>query len=146
MIKLIFAVYNACAYGKFEFSLFTEPHLPWFMLALFAFAVITIAVRDFSPKYVLFFSILLACLAGYDREINSFLSLSRIIVYYPFYYLGYMLDAAKIEEFFRKKLREIPSGWRSALSAARSRGDSAAAMVEKLKLDSVAEIEGWLER
>lgn len=103
VIKLIFALYNAIAYGKFEFSLFTEPHLPWFMLALFAFAVITIAVRDFSPKYVLFFSILLACLAGYDREINSFLSLSRIIVYYPFYYLGYLLDAAKIEEFCRKK-------------------------------------------
>ena len=50
------------------------------------------------------------------------------------------------EEFFRSKLREIPSGWRGALSDARSRGDSAAAMVEKLKLDSVAEIEGWLER
>ena len=53
---------------------------------------------------------------------------------------------AKAEEFFRKKLREIPSGWRSALAAARERGDSAAALVEKLKLDSVAEIEGRLKQ
>ena len=53
---------------------------------------------------------------------------------------------AKAEEFFLKKLREIPSGWRSALAAARERGDSAAALVEKLKLDSVAEIEGRLKQ
>lgn len=53
---------------------------------------------------------------------------------------------AKAEEFFRKKLREIPSGWRSALAAARERGDNAAALVEKLKLDSVAEIEGRLKQ
>lgn len=50
------------------------------------------------------------------------------------------------EEFFLKKLREIPSGWRVALAAAREKGNSAGAMVEKLKLDSVAEIEGWLAK
>lgn len=102
-IKIIFFAYYAIAYGKFSFSLFTEPNLPWFMLALAAFALITIAVKNFSPKFVLFFSILLACVAGYDPEIKSFLSLSRIIVYYPFYYLGYLLDAEKIECHCRKK-------------------------------------------
>lgn len=41
-------------------------------------------------------------------------------------------------DFFATKLRDIPSSWRSALSAA----DAAdTALVEKLKLESVAEIE-----
>lgn len=107
VIKIIFFVYYLIAYGKFTFSLFTEANLPWFMLALAAFAAITMLIKDFSPKYVLFFSILLACIAGYDPEIRSFLSLSRIIVYYPFYYLGYILDAKKIEAHCRKKSAEF---------------------------------------
>ncbi len=43
--------------------------------------------------------------------------------------------------FFRGKLRDIPASWRAALAAAGDKGDSAAAYVEKLKLQSVSEIE-----
>ncbi len=41
-------------------------------------------------------------------------------------------------EFFSAKLRDIPGSWRKTLSAA---SDSEAALVEKLKLQSVWEIE-----
>lgn len=102
-IKLIFWLYYGIARGDWSFSLFTEANLPWFMLALFIFALVTVLLKDFSPVYVLIFSVLLACVAGYDTEIKSFLSLSRIIVYYPFYYLGYIADAKKIELHCRKK-------------------------------------------
>ncbi len=108
-IKLIFWLYYGIARGEWSFSLFTEGNLPWFMLALFVFALATVFLKDFSPKYVLVFSVLLACVAGYDSEIRSFLSLSRIIVYYPFYYLGYLADAKKIEEFSRKKSAKAAS-------------------------------------
>ncbi|MBQ8263869.1 MAG: hypothetical protein IJY96_03710 [Oscillospiraceae bacterium] len=47
--------------------------------------------------------------------------------------------------FFAKKLREIPSSWRANLAAAGEKGDSEAALREKLKLESVAEIEKWLK-
>ncbi len=103
VIKLIFWLYYGIARGSWTFSLFTEANLPWFMLALFVFSLITIPLSRFSPVYVLIFSILIACLAGYDSEIKSFLSLSRIIVYYPFYYLGYISDAKKIEAHCGKK-------------------------------------------
>lgn len=104
VLKFINFLYFWIAFGKTSFSVFTETGLPWFMLALFAHSLITIAVKDFSPKYVMIFSILLACLAGYDKNINSFLALSRIIVFYPFYYAGYILDIKKIEEHCRKTL------------------------------------------
>ena len=50
-------------------------------------------------------------------------------------------DGAEAETFFASKLRGIPSGWRSALTAAADKGDSAAAHTERLKLGTVAEIE-----
>lgn len=88
-------------------SIFTEGGLPWFMLTLSAFIVITIFVKDFSPVYVLSFSVLLACISGYDSQIDSFLSLSRIIVFYPFFYLGYISDHKKVEDFCDGKTQKI---------------------------------------
>lgn len=84
-------------------NLFKESSAPWFMLALFGFNVITILLKDCSPKFVLIFSILLACFAGYDRNIGDFLALSRIIVFYPFFYMGYIADREKLEKFCENK-------------------------------------------
>ncbi len=109
VLKFINFLYFWISAGKTSFSFFTETGLPWFMLALFAHSLITIAVKDFSPKYVMVFALLVACLAGYDKNINSFLALSRIIVFFPFYYAGYLFDAKKIEEHCRKALPKILS-------------------------------------
>ncbi len=108
-LKFINFLYFWISSGKTSFSVFTETGLPWFMLALFAHSLITAAVKDFSPKYVAVFAVVLACLAGYDKNINSFLALSRIIVFYPFYYAGYLSDAKKIEEHCKRKLPKILS-------------------------------------
>ena len=109
VLKFINFLYFWISAGKASFSVFTETGLPWFMLALFAHSLITIAVRDFSPKYIMVISVLIACLAGYDKNINSFLALSRIIVFFPFYYAGYLFDAKKIEAHCRKILPKILS-------------------------------------
>jgi fucose 4-O-acetylase-like acetyltransferase len=55
------------------------------------------------------FSVILACLAGYDKNINSFLALSRVIVFFPFYYAGYLFDIRKIEEHCKKTAPKIVS-------------------------------------
>lgn len=39
---------------------------------------------------------------GYDENIGSFLYLSRIIVFFPFYYTGYCLDIKKLQEVLNK--------------------------------------------
>ena len=109
VLKFINFLYFWISAGKTSFSVFTETGLPWFMLALFAYSLITIAVRDFSHKHIMVFAILIACLAGYDKNINSFLALSRIIVFFPFYYAGYIFDAKKIEEHCKKRSPKIVS-------------------------------------
>ncbi len=108
-LKFINFLYFWISTGNATFSVLTETGLPWFMLALFLHSLITIAVKDFSPKYVMIFSVILACLAGYDKNINNFLALSRVIVFFPFYYAGYLFDIGKIEAHCKKLLPKIIS-------------------------------------
>ena len=88
-------------------TLFADRSEPWYAFCLFAFSMITIMLDKLKPAYVLIFSVLLACYAGYDKTIGDQFNLSRILVFYPFFYLGYWLDAEKVCAFFSKK-RFIP--------------------------------------
>ena len=111
VIKFILWLYSSIRYEKMNFRVLSEGGLPWFMFALFAFMLITIAVKDFSPRYVLPMSILVACLAGFDNSLGAYLSLSRIIVFYPFFYAGYILDPKKIEEHSKKPAAKVAAAF-----------------------------------
>ncbi len=95
--------------GTVYFSLFKETGVPWYAFAIFAFCLITVLLRSIKPKYVFIGSIILACLAGYDREIFSFLVSSRIIVFYPFFYAGYALNPNTVNEKLSSKRVKITS-------------------------------------
>lgn len=85
------------------FSLTTDTGIPWYMFAMAAYMVLAYVLRDGNPKIWLPVTVLAALLAGYAEEINSFLYLSRIIVFFPFYYAGYLLDSERVLKFIRKK-------------------------------------------
>lgn len=99
--KIMVFAYDAIFKQDFEFRLFGETGLAWFMFATFAFGLITVGASRFKPAYVFVFSLLLSLLAGYDNKINSELVLSRIIVFYPFYYAGYCIEPKKLEAMSR---------------------------------------------
>lgn len=92
-----------------ELNFLVEGGAPWFMLALFAFNLITIAVRKLPPVAVFSVSIVLACVIGYFNDVRDFLAFARIVVYYPFFYLGYCIDRNMLEEFCENKSRKIIS-------------------------------------
>ncbi len=100
--KLIF-------YGKASLSLLSVSATPWFAFALAAFFAITISLRSFNPKKVIIISVALACVAGYDTQIGDFLVLSRIITFYPFFYIGYQLDSNKLIYWLKTKRKQILS-------------------------------------
>ena len=85
------------------FSLFKAASVPWYAFCLFAFSVIIILIDKVKPAYVLAFSVILACVAGYDNNIGDFLCLSRIIVFFPFFYAGYIIEPAKLNDFLKDK-------------------------------------------
>ena len=109
VIKILLSLSSAAVNRQVSFSLFYESGVPWYALALFVFCLVTIALRKFSRKFILIFAILLACFAGYDNSIADFLALSRLIVFYPFFYLGYCLKTSTLENLFSKKVLKILS-------------------------------------
>lgn len=103
IVTKVLLLFCSFAVGEdISFSLFTEDHIPWYALAVFAFSLLTIVAKRFPKRYVFFFSILLACVAGYDASIGDFLALSRIIAYYPFFFAGYCLNGERVIQFLSK--------------------------------------------
>lgn len=92
-----------------QFSLFTEKGLPWYAFVLFVFCLITIFLKNIDPKYVLVISLCVALLAGYDKTLSTFLMLSRVIVFYPIFYLGYILEPDAVAKALDKKWIKIVS-------------------------------------
>ncbi len=108
-IKIILCISNYFNKGIIGFRIFTENGVPWYAFAIFVFSLITILVKNLKPIVVIVFSILLAGFAGYDSSLGDFLVTSRIIVFYPFFYAGYALDANKIAQTLNKKSVKIIS-------------------------------------
>ena len=92
-----------------SFKLLTEGGTPWFIFAIAVYYLITMHLKNYKVTYVLCMSILLACFVGYDKSIGDYLVLSRIIVFYPFFYVGYVLDKNKVKEFLDSKTIKVIS-------------------------------------
>ena len=71
---------------------------PWFMLLMAFCTAITYLLRDCPQALVLVTVFLVGINSGYDPAIGDMLCLSRLFVFYPFYYMGYCLKLSKKEE------------------------------------------------
>lgn len=109
--KAVLFLSNVIAFKTPAFSMFFEGGVPWYMMTVFACSLITIALRKFSPSYVLIFSIILSCLSGYDDSIVDMLSIPRIVVFFPFFYAGYCIESGDIIKFSEKKPVKIISAF-----------------------------------
>ena len=117
VMKAAFFAYSGLVYQNYQLTILTEKTVPWFMLVLPIFMGVTMLIKRIAPRYVLILSIFLACMAGYEAEIGDFMALSRVIVYYPFYYLGYIMNREAVERLCRKPVLKIVSGIILALTA-----------------------------
>ena len=86
------------------FSFYDQNKISWFMLALFADYSIAWLLRKVPPKIVFPASIAVGLVIGYVPFISEGFALSRIIVFFPFFYAGYMLDKNR----FAKVLNRTP--------------------------------------
>ena len=90
---------------KVEFFLLWDSGLSWFMFALAAYIVILKIIEKQNKEYILVFSIVLACFVGYDPGIGDFLYLSRIIIFFPFFLSGVLLQNFDIVSFKDKNFK-----------------------------------------
>lgn len=98
-LKLLNGQFSALTGGSFYFSLLSDGGIPWFMFALAAFSALAYWLRSFNKWYLLGVSVVLSCMAGYDASLGDYLYLSRIVVFFPFYLLGVILDSDQILSF-----------------------------------------------
>lgn len=85
------------------FSLLIVDGIAWYLLSLAFWHILLIFIKNLKAKYVLPFLIILSLLFGYVKDFNNFLSISRVIVYAPFFYLGYYLPENKLSVFYNPK-------------------------------------------
>ncbi|UXR76912.1 MULTISPECIES: acyltransferase family protein [unclassified Staphylococcus] len=75
-----------------DLDLFSPVFALWFLLTLFSFNVILLVVRQFKPIYVLPAAIMIAIFSVFSTNIDGYLSWSRTLVFFPVFYIGYLLN------------------------------------------------------
>lgn len=75
---------------------FYENGVPWYALSMFWWYLIAVLVRKVKPAYVMIVAVALALLSGYTQEVNSFLCMQRTLIFFPFFYVGYLMDPQEI--------------------------------------------------
>lgn len=96
--KMLLRLVKGIIQQDLTFSLLSETGVPWYALTLFWCTLLTIFLKQFSHRWVLIASVVLACFIGYDNTVGDTLVLMRTIVFFPFFFAGYCLDPAKVAE------------------------------------------------
>lgn len=96
---VIFSSNFICSSYIPKFSTFSDAEIPWFLFALAAYYTLAVLLKDLNKFFLLIFSIIFACYVGYDKSIRDFLYLSRIIIFFPFFWLGLILSSNNIIEY-----------------------------------------------
>ena len=94
----LFLIRRIIYHDNMYFSLYKVNSAPWYIFAMAVWYAVTMGFSNFNKKYILIFSIFLALIVGYDPKIGDLFSLSRIIVFYPFFLLGFLCDKKTMEK------------------------------------------------
>ena len=81
----------------------------WFMWAMAVFITLMWIFREYNTKIILLISILIGCMAGYDKFLGDKLALMRIVVFLPFFVAGYMIKPESLAAFLSNKWVKVVS-------------------------------------
>ena len=96
IVQLLF-----CMFFENDISIFCPKNALWYIQILILAHLCLPYISMLKPKAVLLISIILGLLAGI--ETTTFFSISRFLVFMPFFLLGYYFDINKIKRFFKTK-------------------------------------------
>ena len=88
-------------------KLFEEDGLPWYAFIIFVCYLAASCVKNCNKLYIMIGSILLGCFVGYDKSIGDYLMISRIFVFFPFFWAGYCLEHKEIEKYIAGTWKRI---------------------------------------
>ena len=106
---LIFKIGNAILslifLKDFKLDLFQDSSAPWYLLSLCIWYLFVPFMERIKPKYFILGSIFIGLIAGYFDIIKFVFSLSRVLVFFPFFAIGFYLSKENLESFLNKRLR-----------------------------------------
>lgn len=76
----------------FRFELLDPRWSLWFLISLFFWNILLLIFNKFKPAVALTITIAIGLAAGYADWITNYLSLSRTLVFFPFFLAGYFLN------------------------------------------------------
>lgn len=97
------------------FLLLSDSFLPWFMFVLAEYLALMNLLKKVNQWFLFFGAILLVCLVGYDSAVGDYLYLSRMLVFFPFYLMGFILREKKDDIIRFKNRFRIPLSILSAI-------------------------------
>ena len=101
-------VYTVCGYRSFsEINFFSQSGAPWYLFAMIVWYLTIPWIRKCRPCKVMLWTVVLALAAGFFRNIGDFLCMSRILVFGPFFYLGYFMDQHTVEKALCPSCRRV---------------------------------------
>lgn len=101
-------VYAASGYQRFsEIHFFSQSGAPWYLFAMIVWYLTIPLVRRCHMVLTLTVSVVFALAAGFFRNIGDFLCLSRILVFGPFFYLGYYMERATMRKLLTARYGRV---------------------------------------
>lgn len=88
-----------------QLDFFDVAAAPWYLLALSAWYLMVPLFLSMKPVAGILISTLAGLLIGYADNVGSYLALSRMLVFLPFFVIGLYLSKEQLNTFLNKKLR-----------------------------------------
>lgn len=108
--KMLNCIVVGVGTGDWKFSLIKENGIPWFLFVLAIYPIIAHLVRNVKPGFMVAFSVLLGCFAGFDESVtDGIMVVGRLAVFFPFYLIGCYMNPQKLLEFCKKKAAKVIS-------------------------------------
>lgn len=89
--------------GDHSLSLFGRDTPAWYLLATTIWLVLIPITDKIKPSIMLIVSFIIGICSGYDASIGDFMALSRVLVFYPFFLLGYYTTEENIKKLTVKE-------------------------------------------
>lgn len=105
--QLIYTIYYYYLYNRPSLSidLFEPQWSLWFLMCLFFWNILLLGFVKLTPLIGISISIIIALIVGYIDSISSYLSLSRALVFFPFFLIGYYLNKEHLKQLTKPSIR-----------------------------------------
>lgn len=106
--QLFFMVFDAVVLDKSVAKTLLDPRSSlWFLVCLIWWHLLLPVINRINPKWMMIIAVAAGILIGYDEKVGNFVSLSRMVVHFPFFLFGYYVSSDNMKFLTAKKAKII---------------------------------------